>query len=148
MSDNGLYGEYDDDNVFAQIIDGRIPCLKVYEDDLIVAFMDAFPQAPGHTLVVPKVKARNFLDFPADKVGEYMQGVQKIAKAVEKALEPDGLSIFQFNGAAGGQSVFHLHFHIVPRKNGVPLEGHGEMQPADQNDLKDYATKIYHALNS
>ena len=142
MADIGLFGEYDNDNIFAQIIDGRIPSLKVYEDDLVISIMDAFPQAPGHVLVIPKLKVRNILDFPADKLGEFMISVQKIAVAVEKGLKPDGISLFQFSGAAGGQSVFHVHFHIVPRSEGVPLKGHGQFEAADKSELLELAEKI------
>ncbi len=146
MVDMGLFGEYDDNNIFAQIIDGKIPCFKVYEDDIAIAIMDAFPQAPGHVLVIPKAKARNFLDYPTEQLGALMERVQKITNAVQKALTPEGISMFQFSGAAGGQSVFHLHFHIVPRSEGVPLKGHGQFEPADKDELKVLAEKIKAAL--
>lgn len=147
MEENiGLEGTYDDNNIFAQIIEGKIPSYKVYEDDIAFAFMDAFPQAPGHVLVVPKLKARNLLDFPTEKLGEYMASVQKVMKGVKAALNPDGISMFQFSGAAGGQSVFHLHFHIVPRSEGVPLKGHGMFDGANQEELKELSAKIAAAL--
>ncbi|MEM8919974.1 MAG: HIT family protein [Pseudomonadota bacterium] len=142
-----LHGAYDPDNIFAKILRGEMPCVKVYEDDLALAFMDVFPQSPGHTLVIPKaVTARNFLELPADKIGPYMARVQKIAKAVEAALKPDGVVITQFNGSAAGQTVFHLHFHIIPRQEGEGLGGHGAGEMADMDELQAIAGKIVAAL--
>jgi histidine triad (HIT) family protein len=142
-----LTGSYDDDNIFANILRGEIPCVKVFEDDVALAFMDIFPQARGHVLVVPKdVKARNLLDFPPDQLGAYMQRVQRLAGAVAKALNADGLTIMQFNGAAGGQTVFHLHFHIIPRIEGASMAGHVEAKKADMEELQALAADIAAAL--
>ena len=115
---------YDPNNIFAKILRGEMPAHKVYEDDVALAFMDIMPAAEGHTLVIPKVAAHNFLDLPADAIGPYMQRVQKVAAAVKKGMGADGLTIQQFNESAGGQVVFHLHFHILPRWEGVPLGRH------------------------
>lgn len=141
----GLDGAYDNDNLFAKILRGEIPCVKVFEDDVALAFMDVFPQSPGHTLVVPKVAARNFLDLPPDKIGPYLERVQRIARAVRKGLSPDGVLINQFNGAAAGQSIFHVHFHIVPRWDGKALTAHGAGR-ADMAKLQALAAKISAAL--
>lgn len=142
MSDIGLDGQYDPENIFAMIISGEFKCHKVFEDDVAIAFMDVFPQADGHVLVVPKYQARNFLDFPAQMLGPFMERVQMVMSAVKKALKPEGFSMFQFSGGAGGQSVFHLHFHIVPRTEGVPLKGHGNIERADDAILGEYAKLI------
>ena len=117
-----LHDTYDPDNIFAKIIRGEMPSVNVFEDEIALAFMDVFPQVEGHTLVIPKgVEARNLLDMPVDKLGPYMERVQKVANAVEKGLSPDGIVLTQFNGAPAGQTVFHLHFHILPRKEGELL---------------------------
>lgn len=146
MTDTGLDGEYDNENIFAKILRGEFPCHKVFEDDSVLAFMDVFPQAPGHVLIVPKVAARNLLDFPTELFGDYMARVQKIAQAMKAALSPEGISMFQFSGAAGGQSVFHLHFHLVPRANGQLLKGHGNIERADDAELRGFANAIAQAL--
>ena len=138
-----LHAPYDPDNIFAKILRSEMPCVKVYEDDTALAFMDVFPQSEGHTLVVPKgVEARNLLDMPSDKLGPYVQTVQKVAQAVEAALTPDGLVVTQFNGAPAGQTVFHLHFHIIPRWEGKSLGRHGEGGMADTSELEKLAAKI------
>lgn len=138
-----LTGSYDTENIFAKIIKGEIPCVKVYEDDVALAFMDLFPQSEGHTLVIPKqTQARNFLDLPSDYLGSYMQRVQKIARAVNTGLSPDGIIITQFNGSAAGQTVFHLHFHIIPRKEGTGMAGHGNSGQADPSELEKLAAQI------
>lgn len=138
-----LHAAYDPDNIFAKILRGEMPAVKVYEDDAALAFMDVFPQSEGHTLVVPKgVEARNLLDMPPEKLAPYMLTVQKVAKAVEAALTPDGLVVTQFNGAPAGQTVYHLHFHIIPRNEGVPLGRHGGGGMADMGDLEKLAEKI------
>ena len=137
-----LDGAYDDANIFARIIRGEIPCAKVWEDDKVLAFMDAFPQVRGHTLVVHKhSKARNLLDIEPQPLGELIVGVQKIARAVRKALTPDGLVVTQFNGAPAGQTIFHLHFHILPRWEGQPLGAHGGGQ-AEPGELQRLARDI------
>jgi histidine triad (HIT) family protein len=116
---------YDSTNIFAKILRGEMPCWKVYEDDHALAFLDIFPQGPGHTLVIPKIAATNLLTFPSDAFGAYMASVQHVAQGVQKAFDAEGVTVFQFNGAAGGQTVFHLHFHIIPRHEGIGLIGHG-----------------------
>ena len=115
---------YDSNNIFAKILRGEMPCHKVFEDDVALAFMDIMPAAEGHTLVIPKTPARGFLDLPVAAVGPSMQRVQTVAAAVKKGMLADGLTIQQFNEEAGGQVVFHLHFHILPRWMGMPLGRH------------------------
>lgn len=142
-----LTGTYDDNNLFAKIIRGEVPAVKVYEDDAVLAFMDLFPQARGHVLVIPKgVKARNFLDCPPAMVSPLMERVHWIAKGVVKALNPDGVTITQFNGEDAGQTIFHLHFHIIPRYSGVRLAGHGHSNRADIPELGEIAKLINAAL--
>lgn len=136
-----LAGIYDHDNIFARIIRGELPSAKVFEDDQVLAILDAFPQARGHTLVLPKAAARNLLDISPEALSGLMLQVQRVARAVRSAMNPDGLTISQFNGAAGGQSVFHLHFHIIPRWEGVPLGGHGKGM-ADAGHLATLAREI------
>ncbi|HEY5411548.1 MAG TPA: HIT family protein [Caulobacteraceae bacterium] len=137
-----LDGAYDDANIFARIVRGEIPCAKVYEDDKVMAFMDAFPQARGHTLVVHKhSRARTLLDIEPQPLSELTLGVQKVARAVREALNPDGLVVTQFNGAPAGQTIFHLHFHILPRWEGAPLAAHGGGQ-AEPGELQRLATQI------
>ena len=136
---------YDDQNIFAKILRGEIPCAKVYEDNLVLAFMDVMPQAEGHTLVVPKAPARGLLDVAPDTLAALIVRVQKVAAAVQTAFAADGLTILQYNEPAGGQSVFHLHFHVVPRTDGVALKPHaGGM--ADADVLKEQAARIAAAL--
>lgn len=138
-----LHADYDPDNIFAKILNGEMPSVKVFEDDVALAFMDVFPQAEGHTLVIPKhVHARNLLDMPTEKLGAYMERVQTVARAVEKALNPDGVVVTQFNGAPAGQTVFHLHFHIIPRWQGEPLRGHASGTMAEISVLEALAQKI------
>ena len=136
---------YDDGNIFAKILRGEIPSAKVYEDDVAVAFMDVMPQGDGHTLVVPKVRARTILDIAPDDLAALIVRVQTVAAAVKTAFAADGLTIFQFSEPAGGQTVFHLHFHVVPRFEGVPLKKH-EGGMADAAVLKEQAAKIAAAL--
>ncbi len=138
-----LHADYDPDNIFAKILRGEMPSVKVYEDEIALAFMDVFPQAEGHTLVIPKqVEARNFLDMPTEQLGDYMARVQHVARGVEQALTPDGVVVTQFNGAPAGQTVFHLHFHIIPRWEGQSLRGHAGGQMADLANLEEIANKI------
>jgi histidine triad (HIT) family protein len=138
-----LDGDYDDDNVFAKIIRGDLPAAKVYEDAHVLAFMDVFPQSRGHTLVVSKKShARNLLDVDFDVLSHMIGDVQRVAKAIRAALKPDGLLLTQFNGAAAGQTVFHLHFHLIPRYAGQPLRPHGEGGMADPAELADLARQI------
>ena len=123
---------YDRNNIFAKILRGEVPCHRVYEDAKTLAFMDVMPQADGHVLVLPKAPARNLLDAAPEDLSATIASVQKVARAVRKAMNADGLTIQQFNEPAGGQSVFHLHFHILPRWEGVPLRPHsGEMAPKE-----------------
>lgn len=138
-----LDGRYDPSNIFAKILRGEMPSAKVYENDEVYAFMDVFPQSRGHTLVIPKVsQARNFLEESPERLGGLMQGVQTVARAVRAALNPDGLVITQFNGAPAGQTVFHLHFHIIPRWEGQPLGRHAGGGMADANELRALAAEI------
>jgi histidine triad (HIT) family protein len=142
-----LHGTYDDSNLFAKILRGEVPAVKVLEDDEVVAFMDIFPQARGHMLVVPKnVKARNFLELPAERVAPLMERVHRLTIATEKVLKPDGITVTQFNGAPAGQTIFHLHFHIIPRYEGVRLAGHGHQNRADIAELETIAKDIAAAL--
>jgi histidine triad (HIT) family protein len=142
-----LHGTYDDNNLFAKILRDEIPSVKVFEDDEVLAFMDIFPQTSGHMLVAPKnVRARNFLELPADRVGPLMERVHKLAIATEKALRPDGVTVTQFNGEDAGQTIFHLHFHIIPRYAGQRLAGHSHAQKADIAELEAIAKEIAAAL--
>jgi histidine triad (HIT) family protein len=142
-----LHADYDPDNIFAKILRGDMPSVKVFEDDVALAFMDVFPQSEGHTLVIPKdVEAQNFLDMPTERLGAYMERVQSVARAVEAALTPDGVVVTQFNGAPAGQTVFHLHFHIIPRWVDVKLAGHASGQMADMGVLQGLAEKIREKL--
>jgi histidine triad (HIT) family protein len=137
-----LHGTYDSDNIFAKIIRGEMPAVKVFEDDQVLAFMDVFPQSRGHMLVISKTsKARNLLDAEAKTLGRLIGATQKAVAAVTAALKPDGVMVSQFNGAPAGQTVFHLHFHVIPRYEGEPLGRHGESM-ADLEDLKVLAEKI------
>jgi histidine triad (HIT) family protein len=113
---------YDDNNVFAKILRGELPAHKLYEDDDTFAFMDIMPRGPGHCLVIPKKPSRNILDVDADSLAAVMRTVQKIAIAAKKGMGADGVTIQQFSEPAGGQIVFHLHFHIIPRFDGVALK--------------------------
>ena len=124
-----LDGSYDEGNIFARIIRGEIPSAKIYEDDKVLAFMDAFPQGRGHSLVVHKhSRARNLLEADPQVLAEIMAGGQKVARAVRAALNPDGIVVTQFNGAPAGQTIFHLHFHILPRWEDEALAPHGRGQ--------------------
>jgi histidine triad (HIT) family protein len=116
--------DYDPNNIFSKILRGEIPCHVVYEDEHTLAFMDVMPQAEGHTLVIPKVPSRNILDADPTTFMWLMPTVQKIARAVKKTFHADGIRIFQLNEEAAGQTVFHLHFHIVPVKEGVEMRPH------------------------
>src|SRR5947209_20227162 len=115
---------YDANNVFAKILRGEIPSARVYEDEDVVAFMDVMPQVTGHTLVVPKAASRNLLDADPATLARLITAVQKIARAVQSAFAADGVTVMQFNEAAAGQSVFHLHFHVIPRFEGTALKPH------------------------
>lgn len=136
---------YDSNNIFAKILKGEIPSYRVYEDEHTVAFMDVMPQSPGHTLVLPKSPSRNMLDADPAALQHAIAVVQKVAIAVQEAFDADGVYIAQFNEPAAGQTVFHLHFHIIPRHEGVALKPHsGKME--DGAVLADNARKIIEAL--
>ena len=138
-----LDGTYDHDNIFAKILRGEIPAARVFEDEHVYAFMDVFPQSRGHTLVIPKhSQARNLLDEEPGVLSELILGVQRVARAVRAALKPDGLVVTQFNGAVAGQTVYHLHFHIIPRWDGVALGRHAGGGMADPAELKALAEQI------
>ena len=138
-----LHGAYDTNNIFAKILRGDIPSVKVWEDDHILAFMDVFPQSEGHVLIIAKQsQARNLLEIEPEVLARMTAALQRTAKAVEKALKPEGLSILQFNGEAGGQTVFHLHFHIVPRWADREMKGHGHAPMADTTTLRALADRI------
>ncbi|MBO9544217.1 HIT family protein [Caulobacter sp.] len=142
-----LDGRYDADNIFAKLIRGEIPSVKVFEDDKVLAFMDVFPQSPGHALVISKLsQARNLLEVEPQVLADLIAATQKLTKAVVSALKPDGVVVTQFNGAPAGQTIFHLHFHVIPRYEGAALGRHGEGGMADVEELKVLAAKISAAL--
>jgi histidine triad (HIT) family protein len=136
---------YDAGNVFAKILRGEIPAQKVYEDDDALVIMDAMPQTPGHILLIPKAPSRNLLDADPAVLARLLPLAQKLARAVKTAFAADGVTIFQYNEGAAGQSVFHLHVHVVPRFDGVALKGHsGVMEKSEV--LAEHAAKIRSAL--
>ena len=135
---------YDDGNIFAKILRGELPCEKIYEDEHTFAFMDIMPRADGHTLVIPKTPARNMLDATAEQLASCLATVQTISNAMKKGLNADGITLQQFNEAAGGQEVFHLHFHVLPRHDGVKLRPPGTM--GDTEVIKAVAAKIKQEL--
>ena len=139
--------QYDPDNIFAKILRGEIPCHRVYEDADTLAFMDVMPQGEGHTLVIPKAPSRGLLDADPAALAALIARVQTVARAVKTAFQAEGLTVFQFNEAAGGQTVFHLHVHIIPRREGVPLKRH-EGGMADNAVLADHAARIRAALEA
>jgi len=136
---------YDRSNIFAKIIRGEIPCVKIYEDDKTLAFMDVMPQADGHTLVVPKEEAENIFELSPAGAAALMATAQKVARAVKTALEVPGLMLVQLNGHAAGQSVFHVHMHIIPRAVGMDLRFHAR-DMVDPASLEPLAAKIRAAL--
>jgi len=136
---------YDTNNIFAKILRGDIPCHKVYEDADALVFMDVMPQSPGHALVVPKAASRNLFDADPLVLAKILPLVQKVAIAARKAFNAGGISVFQYNEAAGGQSVFHLHYHVVPRYDGQGLKAHsGTME--DGAVLAAHAAKLKAAM--
>ena len=136
---------YDSNNIFAKILRGEIPSVKVFEDDKTLAFMDVMPQADGHTLVIPKEPAENIFELSPEGAAALIQTTQKVAKAVKKGLDAPGIMISQLNGRPAGQSVFHVHFHIIPRSGGVDFRFHArEMESPEK--LKALAEKIKAAL--
>lgn len=136
---------YDPSNIFAKILRGEAPCVRVHEDDVSLAFLDIMPRGAGHTLVIPKAPARNLLDISPADLARFMPSVQRVGIAVKAALEAEGVSIQQFNESAGGQVVFHLHFHILPRWSGLALRPPGGPMVAAA-ELEPIAAKIRSAL--
>ena len=136
---------YDQDNIFARIIRGEIPCHRVYEDADTIAFMDIMPQSDGHTLVVPKTAGEDIHSTSPESAAAAMRTAQRVARAVKKAFAPPGIMIAQLNGAAAGQSVFHLHIHVIPRYAGRDLGIHAAKQ-ADSALLAEHAARIRAAL--
>jgi histidine triad (HIT) family protein len=136
---------YDQNNVFAKILRGELPAHKVYEDDKVFSFLDIMPRAPGHTLVIPKSPARTFLDIAPDDLAHLIKVTQRIARAAVTIFVADGLTIQQFNETAGGQVVFHLHFHVIPRQAGVPLKPPASFKE-DPGVLSDQALRLAAAL--
>lgn len=135
---------YDPDNIFAKILRGEIPSFKVFEDDDSYCFMDIMPRSDGHCLVIPKTPCRNILDASPEQLAACMATVSKVANACMSAFEADGITLQQFSEAAGGQEVFHLHFHILPRHEGLPLRAPGTM--GDMDAIKAHAENIIAAL--
>jgi histidine triad (HIT) family protein len=136
---------YDQNNIFAKILRGELPCHKIYEDEHALAFLDIMPRAAGHTLVLPKEPARNLLDVDPADLAHLMQVAQKIAHAAMTVFGADGITIQQFNESAGGQVVFHLHVHVIPRKQGVPLKPPASVKE-DNAVLSDQALRMAAAL--
>ena len=137
-----LYGQYDADNVFAKILRGQLPCHRIYEDDHILAFLDVFPQSPGHTLVIPKRgRARNFLELEEREITPLFSCAKMLMGVLVAELDPVGVQLLQFNGGEGGQSVFHVHVHLVPRWAGQPLGLHGQT-PGDPEELAELAARL------
>jgi histidine triad (HIT) family protein len=138
---------YDSNNPFAKILRGEFPCYRVYEDDHVLAFLDIMPRAPGHTLVIPKAPARNILDISPEDFAHVARAARKIARAAMTAFKADGITVQQFSEPAGGQVVFHLHLHVMPRHDGVGL-----LPPASRKEdvkvLEDNATKLIAALKN
>ena len=136
---------YDNNNIFAKILRGEFPCQKVYENEHVLAFLDIMPRSPGHTLVLPKARARNILDIAEEDYLHVARASRIIARAAKTAFHADGVTIQQFNEPAGGQVVFHLHVHVMPRHGGIAL-----LPPASRrenvNVLEDNATKLIAAL--
>lgn len=134
-----LYGDYDPQNIFAQIIRGEAPCYKLYEDDDVLAFLDLFPQSHGHTLVIPKrAAARNILDIDADSLCKLMRVTQRLTQVLVDELQPEGVQVAQFNGAPAGQTVFHIHMHIIPRfaGQGLGIHASGKADPLELETLQ------------
>jgi histidine triad (HIT) family protein len=136
---------YDASNIFAKILRGELPCYKVYEDDKTLAFLDIMPRAPGHVLVLPKAPVRNILDIAPDDLAHVIKVAQKIAKVSVDVFGADGVTIQQFNESAGGQVVFHLHVHVIPRKNGVAMKPPAS-EKAAPDVLADQAKQLVAAL--
>ena len=138
--------DYDPQNIFAKILRGEIPSAKVYENDHLLMIMDAFPQSKGHALVLPKANSRNILDADPAIVAKVSADLPKLARAVKSAMQADGLRVMQFNEAPSGQSVFHLHFHLIPVYAGTELGRHAGGQQADPGELATQAKAIAAAI--
>ncbi|HEY7297169.1 MAG TPA: HIT family protein [Xanthobacteraceae bacterium] len=136
---------YDSNNIFAKILRGEMPCYKVYEDERAIAFLDIMPRAPGHTLVLPKAPARNILDIAPDDFAHVMKVVQKIAKAGMPVFGANGVTVQQFSEPAAGQVVFHLHVHVIPRKEGVALKPPASFKESP-DVLEEQAARLASAL--
>jgi len=136
---------YDASNIFAKILRGELPCYKIYEDDKTLAFLDIMPRAPGHVLVLPKAPARHILDISPDDLAHVIKVAQKIAKVSVEVFGADGVTIQQFNESAGGQVVFHLHVHVIPRKSGVAMKPPAS-EKAAPDVLADQAKQLVAAL--
>src|SRR5436305_12764473 len=138
---------YDPANIFAKILRGEFPCYKVYEDEHVLAFLDIMPRAPGHTLVIPKAPARNILDISPDDFAHVARGAHKIARAAMQAFKAEGITVQQFSEPAGGQVVFHLHMHVMPRHDGIAL-----LPPASRKEdasvLEAHAARLIAALQA
>ncbi|MBE8219706.1 MAG: HIT domain-containing protein [Alphaproteobacteria bacterium] len=136
-----LNDKYDEQNIFAKILRGEIPSIKLYEDDATLAFMDIMPQIEGHALVIPKTPAVHFLDLPPAAVAAVMATAQKLAPAIVAATKAQGFMMAQLNGSAAGQTVPHYHMHILPRHDGLELAFHAQ-DMADMDELAKIATRI------
>lgn len=136
---------YDPNNIFAKILRGEAPAIKVYEDEATLAFMDIMPQVEGHTLVIPKEGAESIFDLSPEGAAALIRSTQKVAAAVKEATQAPGIMIAQLNGPAAGQTVFHIHFHILPRHHGIELKMHAR-EMADPEQLKAMAAKISAAI--
>lgn len=137
---------YDPDNIFAKILRGEIPCEKLYEDEETFVFMDIMPRADGHCLIIPKTPCRNMLDASDAQLAACLRTVRRMGHAVMKGLGAEGVTVQQFNEAVGGQEVFHLHYHVLPRHEGERLRPPGKME--DQAVIKEIAAKIRAALDA
>ena len=138
---------YDRNNIFAKILRGEIPCYKVFEDDQVLAFMDVMPQSDGHVLVIPKYEAENIYQLPVDKLQALIATTQRLATAAQQAFKADGITLMQFNGEAAGQTVFHIHFHVIPRYHNVPMALHARGF-ADKAVLEKHAEQLKSVLTS
>ena len=132
---------YNKENIFAKIIKGEADCVKILENDYILSFMDVMPQTPGHTLLIPKYDTEDIFNLPEDYFIHLMDAKKRIARAIKNAYEPTGVMIMQLNGKEAGQTVFHLHFHIIPRKEGLNYKFHSS-EPVNFNELEKEAKKI------
>ena len=137
-----LAGTYDSGNIFARILTGEAEVATIWDDDQVLAFMDGFPQSSGHALVIPKAAARNLIDIKTEDLLPLITAVQRLTRAIARALEPDGISVLQFNGAVGGQTVFHLHFHVIPRWQEHAMRPHAQGIRADSSELRSLAKRI------